>query len=98
MRLIDADSLIEEINKVYVVEEKEDLKWAKGLHYAKTIIRNMPTIEEDALALLKENGKAKVIFKQYDGSIETECGNCGQHLDKAYSECPKCRKELDWDA
>ena len=47
MRLIDADLLIEEIDKVYDVEEKEDLKWSKGLHYAKTIIRNMPTIPYD---------------------------------------------------
>ena len=47
MRLIDADALIEEINKIYNVEEKEDLKWSKGLHYAKVIIRNMPTIPYD---------------------------------------------------
>lgn len=47
MRLIDADSLIEEINKVYDAEEKEDLMWSKGLHYAKAIIRNIPTIPHD---------------------------------------------------
>ena len=71
MRLIDADSLIEEINKVYAVEEKEDLKWAKGLHYAKAIIRDMPTIEDDALATMKEQehllteyeNLSKVLFK-----------------------------------
>lgn len=47
-----------------------------------------------------EDGKPKyanVVFKQYDGSIETECGNCGQHLDKAYSRCPRCQNELDWN-
>ena len=53
---------------------------------------------EDALALLKEHEKTKVIFRQYDGSVESECGNCGLYLDKTYSVCPKCGKELDWNA
>ena len=51
----------------------------------------------DALVLLKAEKKTKVVFKQYDGSIESECGNCGLYLDKAYSRCPKCNKELDWN-
>lgn len=51
----------------------------------------------DALELLKTEKKTKVVFKQYDGSIESECGNCGLYLDKAYSRCPKCNKELDWN-
>ena len=51
----------------------------------------------DAVALLKAEKKTKVVFKQYDGSIESECGNCGLYLDKAYSRCPKCNKELDWN-
>lgn len=51
----------------------------------------------DALELLKAEKKTKVVFKQYDGSIESECGNCGLYLDKAYSRCPKCNKELDWN-
>lgn len=50
-----------------------------------------------AVALLKAEKKTKVVFKQYDGSIESECGNCGLYLDKAYSRCPKCNKELDWN-
>lgn len=49
-----------------------------------------------AVALLKAE-KTKVVFKQYDGSFESECGNCGLLLDKAYSRCPKCNKELDWN-
>ena len=55
---------------------------------------------KDALELLKAEKKTKVVFKQYDGYdgwIESECGNCGQYLDKAYSHCPKCNKELDWN-
>ena len=60
-----------------------------------TLIRdNIP----DALALLREQEKTKVIFRQYDGSVESECGNCGLYLDKTYSVCPKCGKELDWNA
>ena len=54
-------------------------------------------LNRDALAFIKEKVKTKVVFKQYDGSIETECGNCGLYLDKAYSRCPKCQKELDWN-
>ena len=50
-----------------------------------------------AVALLKAEKKTKVVFKQNDGSIESECGNCGQYLDKTYSHCPKCNKELDWN-
>lgn len=52
----------------------------------------------DALALLREQEKTKVVFRQYNGSVESECGNCGLYLDKTYSVCPKCGKELDWNA
>ena len=53
----------------------------------------------DALALLKEQAKTKVVFgRTKDGEFVTECGNCGTHLDKAYSNCPKCKKELDWNS
>ena len=48
--------------------------------------------------LLKEQAKTKVVFgRTKDGEFVTECGNCGTHLDKAYSNCPKCKKELDWN-
>jgi len=45
MRLIDADVLIEEIQKVYEEEYPEDPKWAMGLRHSKIIISNMPTID-----------------------------------------------------
>ena len=48
--------------------------------------------------LLKEQRKAEVVYKPYNGWNEAECSNCGQHLDKAYSYCPKCKKELDWNS
>ena len=49
--------------------------------------------------LLKEQEKAKVVFGRCkDGSFATECGHCGMYLDKAYSICPKCNKELDWNS
>lgn len=48
---------------------------------------------------LKEQEKAKVVFGRCkDGSFATECGHCGMYLDKAYSTCPKCNKELDWNS
>ena len=48
---------------------------------------------------LKEQEKAKVVFGRCkDGSFATECGHCGTYLDKAYSICPKCNKELDWNS
>ena len=54
---------------------------------------------DDALELLKERVKTKVVFgRTKDGEFVTECGNCGTHLDKAYSNCPKCKKELDWNS
>ena len=53
----------------------------------------------DALALLKEQTKTKVVFgRTKDGEFVTECGNCGTYLDRAYSSCPKCKKELDWNS
>ena len=55
-------------------------------------------VYDDAIALLREQEKTKVVFRQYDGSVESECGNCGLYLDKTYSVCPKCGKELDWNA
>lgn len=54
---------------------------------------------EYVLDLLKEKAKTKVVFgRTKDGEFVTECGNCGTHLDKAYSNCPKCKKELDWNS
>lgn len=51
------------------------------------------------IAFLKEQEKAKVVFGRCkDGSFVTECGHCGTYLDKAYSICPKCNKELDWNS
>ena len=59
----------------------------------------MEQLREDALELLKEREKTKVVFgRTKDGEFVTECGNCGTHLDKAYSNCPKCKKELDWNS
>lgn len=56
-------------------------------------------LAEDVLALLKERAKTKVVFgRTKDGEFVTECGNCGTYLDKAYSNCPKCKKELDWSS
>lgn len=57
----------------------------------------LEAIKADALSLLREQEKTKVVFKQFDGSVESECGNCGLYLDKTYSVCPKCWKELDWN-
>lgn len=57
----------------------------------------MEDLLSEALELLKEQVKTEVVFKEYDGILESECGNCGQHLDKAYSNCPKCNKALDWN-
>ena len=54
MRLIDADALIGKISKVYDIEEKEDLMWAKGLHYSKVIIREEPTIDAVPLVRCKD--------------------------------------------
>ena len=53
---------------------------------------------KDALELLKEKEQAKVIFMPHEGVYQTECGNCGQYLDKAYSVCPGCGKKLDWNS
>ena len=61
---------------------------------------HVPQEEAEAiLELLKAQQKTKtpVVFKQYDGSIESECGNCGLYLDKTYSVCPKCGKVLNWN-
>jgi len=60
-------------------------------------IANIERAIEDALELLKAQQKTSVVFKQFDGSIESECGNCGLWLDKTYSVCPKCGKELNWN-
>lgn len=52
----------------------------------------------DALELLKERVKTPVFFKKNeDGYFDPECGHCGQYLDKTYSVCPKCQKELNWN-
>lgn len=56
----------------------------------------MPSAK-NILEILNKHLKTKVIFRQYDGSIESVCGNCECYLDKAYSRCPKCGKELDWN-
>lgn len=75
MRLIDADTLIKEINKVYAVQEKEDLMWAKGLHYSKAIIRSMPTIETDKNQQPKTGHWVEKQINSYTRS--TTCSECG---------------------
>ena len=76
---------------------KED-KW-NGAWEDETGKTCFQTLHADALALLKEQEKVKVVFgRSKDGSFVTECGNCGTYLDKAYSKCPKCNKELDWNS
>ena len=47
------------------------------------------------LELLKEQHGVPYVF---DADGETACGACGCHLDKAYGNCPKCGKRLDWNA
>lgn len=56
------------------------------------------TLVEDAVELLKAQVKTPVVFHPVDGSIESVCGNCGCYLDKTYSTCPQCKKELEWNA
>lgn len=54
---------------------------------------------EYVLELLKKQTKTKVVFgRTKDGEFVTECGNCGAYLGKAYSNCPKCQKKLDWNS
>ena len=65
--------------------------------WAKDDDNDLFPLASDALELLKAQEKTKVIFSQDDGSIETVCGKCGYGLDKTYSVCPKCGKELDWN-
>ena len=49
--------------------------------------------------LLKEQRKAKVAFMEDQfGNTATKCDNCGLYLEKAYSRCPKCQMELDWNS
>ena len=64
----------------------------KQLKYAETIDKAIYLLK------LKKQEKTPVVFHQCDGSVETECGNCGYYLDKTYSRCPQCGKELDWNA
>jgi hypothetical protein len=99
MRLIDADLLIEEINKVYVVEEKEDLKWAKGLHYVKAIIRDMPTIETDASAMLKEQDAKPQRYEENDIFHLPLCPreHCNAVIKKEWHYCPYCKQPIQWD-
>lgn len=72
--------------------------WGGEMHKGGYI--HVPQKEAEAiLELLKaqQQQKTPVVFKQYDGSIESECGNCGLYLDKTYSVCPKCGKVLNWN-
>lgn len=74
---------------------RERLKWQKDIQGYGVYI----SFVDDAIELLKEQAKTKVVFgRTKDGEFVTECGNCGTYLDKAYSNCPKCKKELDWNS
>ena len=78
---------------IKALQEIVDDKWMKN--HADWYV----SVCADALVLLKEQEKTKVVFgRTKDGEFFTECGNCGTHLDKAYSNCPKCKKELDWNS
>ena len=80
-----------------LLKEQEDL--GTELTNAVELIRKKNERIEKLEKLLKEQEKAKVVFGRCkDGSFATECGHCGMYLDKAYSICPKCNKELDWNS
>lgn len=49
---------------------------------------------KEKLELLKEQQGVPYVFN-VDG--ETACGSCGCYFDKAYSNCPKCGKKVDWN-
>lgn len=84
--MIDKDILISDLNDISeILNNNGYVGWCKTI--------------QKAIALLKEQEKTKVVFgRTKDGEFVTECGNCGSHLDKAYSNCPKCKKELDWNS
>ena len=52
-------------------------------------------LAKDALELLKEQKGVPYVF---DADGETACGVCGYQFGKAYGNCPKCGKKVDWNA
>jgi hypothetical protein len=84
MKLIDADELKTEINKIIDEEIEIDEKWSNGLKYSFKIIDNTPTVP---LSDFKEGYKQAIIdgktnFSRPHGKWIYEC------LD--YSKCSNC--------
>lgn len=80
-----ADSLGSQFVYITINEAKKCLELAEA--------------EDVIMKMMNEQAKTKAVFgRTKDGEFVTECGNCGTHLDKAYSNCPKCKKELDWNS
>ena len=93
---MDRETVITHLQIIHTWAEfarERDLQFFTAKH-----LEDIAQWADDAIALLKEQQKTPVVFSQDDGSITTACGNCGWDLDKAYSRCPKCQRELDWNS
>ncbi len=64
-------------------------------YYDPNNARCQKDLMRDVLELLKEQNGVPYVFNA-DG--DTVCGVCGCYFDKAYSNCPKCGRKVDWNA
>ena len=95
--MLDRKKVVKAIENCIATQKCKDCPWEECEH--ETPMVELPKgLMENTLELLKEQEKVDVIYRQYDGSVESECGNCGWILDKMYSNCPKCGRKVNWDA
>ena len=113
MRLIDADALKKEINKIIDEEIEIDEKWAKGLKYSLKLIDNAPTVPlpdfkegyKQAIIDGKTNfsrPKGEWIYKKFDEETGISnsyfCSKCGCPQGQVYINfCGQCGADMQKD-
>lgn len=75
------------IIQAYLKACKEMKKNKKFIEESKTF---KPTLSEETIQKLKQEGKNKTINKYKKSVIEMECPNCGAPLKSLYQPCEYC--------
>ena len=97
-RLIDADSLNEEINKIVDEEIKVDEKWATGLRYSLKLIDNAPEVKQEISDpcdeydfYIRGYNQARKIFERPQGNWLFKIHPDISHSLCLYGKCSQCK-------
>lgn len=99
MRLIDADAVIERLNKVYAEDDVFSQGIFCGVSYAIDVVKIAPTIDAEPVkhGVWDNSGR----YKFPSGATAVRCSNCGccleeyEYVSCNWYYCPVCGAKMD---